>query len=89
MSKSFGKKIKELRLYNGLTLEEVAARIGTTKNYVWQLEDKTDSRPSGKLLLDISTLFGVSPGNMIDDDKLLVRKDWEPKPVTFIQKGLE
>ncbi|WP_417456453.1 helix-turn-helix domain-containing protein [Kordiimonas sp.] len=67
MSDSFGKKIRELRLAEGLKLEELAERLETTKNYVWQLENKSPARPSGQLLLKLADIFKVSPDFLIDD----------------------
>lgn len=67
MSDSFAKKVRKLRTDNDLTLEDLANKLGTTKNYVWQLENKTPARPSGQLLLRIADIFGVSPDFLIDD----------------------
>ena len=67
MSESFGRKIKELRIEKKLTLDELAEMIGSKKTYVWQLENKTPARPSGKLLLDLAKALGVSPDFLIDD----------------------
>ena len=67
MSESFGKKIKHLRIQKKLTLDELAEQIGSKKTYIWQLENKTPARPSGKLLLDLADALGVSPDFLIDD----------------------
>lgn len=68
MSDSFAKKVRHLRKKNHLTLEDLANKLGTTKNYVWQLENKTPARPSGQLLLKIADIFDVSPDYLIDDE---------------------
>lgn len=68
MSESFGRKIKQLRLEKKLTLDELAERIGSKKAYIWQLENKTPARPSGKLLLDLANALEVSPDFLIDDE---------------------
>lgn len=70
MSDSFGKKIRECRIKAGLTQEELAERLETQKNYVWQLENKSPARPSGKLLLKIADILEVSPDYLIDDSSL-------------------
>ena len=67
MSDSFGKKVRELRKAKGLKLEELAEKRETTKNYVWQLENKSPARPSGQLLLKLADIFEVSPDFLIDD----------------------
>ena len=67
MYEEFGRKIKKLRLKEKLTLDELAEKIGSKKAYIWQLENKTPARPSGKLLLDLAGALGVSPDFLIDD----------------------
>ncbi|WP_461427955.1 helix-turn-helix domain-containing protein [Gymnodinialimonas sp.] len=69
MSSNFGRKIKELRLSRGVTLDDLASRVGSTKAYVWQLENKTPARPSGKLLLDLANALCVAPDFLIDDEQ--------------------
>ncbi len=68
MSDSFGKKVRDLRISKGYTLEELANKLRTKKNYVWQLENKSPARPSGQLLLRIADILEVSPDFLIDDD---------------------
>lgn len=68
MSDSFAQKVRDLRKKEGLTLDELANKLGTSKNYVWQLENKTPARPSGQLLLRIADIFSVSPDFLIDDE---------------------
>jgi transcriptional regulator with XRE-family HTH domain len=70
MSDSFGSKIKALRIAKRLTLEEVAEKVDSTKAYVWQLENKVPARPSGKMLLELADVLGVSPDYLIDDSAL-------------------
>jgi len=67
VSDSFGKKVRKLRIAEGLKLEELAEKLETTKNYVWQLENKSPARPSGQLLLRIADIFDVSPDFLIND----------------------
>lgn len=69
MSDEFGKKIRDRRIKLGLTLEELAEKLGTTKNYVWQLENKSPARPSGQLLLKISDVLELPPDFLLDDEK--------------------
>ncbi|WP_423364394.1 helix-turn-helix domain-containing protein [Mycoplasma sp. P36-A1] len=63
-----GKKIKSLRLKNGLTLEELANRTELSKGFLSQLErDKTTT--SIQTLLDILDVLGTSAKDFFDDDK--------------------
>ena len=41
--------------------------IGSSKAYVWQLENKKNAKPSAELLLKISNYFGASPDFFLDD----------------------
>ncbi len=54
-----GSKIKELRLENGLTQEELANRVELTKGYISQLENNLTS-PSIETLLDILEVLGTN-----------------------------
>ena len=54
-----GEKIHQLRLKNSLTLEQLAAKIGTTKGHVWALENTTKNY-SAKKLHAIALALGVS-----------------------------
>jgi len=69
VSDSFGEKVRKLRKDKRWTLEELSNKLGTTKNYVWQLENKSPARPSGKLLLRIADILEVSPDFLIDDEE--------------------
>ncbi|MBR2802951.1 MAG: helix-turn-helix domain-containing protein [Erysipelotrichaceae bacterium] len=54
-----GKRIKALRLQNGLTLEELASRCELTKGFLSQLERNLTS-PSIATLQDITEVLGIS-----------------------------
>ena len=62
-----GIKIKELRLKNGLTQEELASRCELTKGYISQLENDLTS-PSIATLTDILTSLGTSLKDFFTDD---------------------
>ncbi len=67
MSEEFGEKIRKLRIDRGLTLEALANQVGSTKAYIWQLENKKPARPSADLLLKIANALAVSPDFLLDD----------------------
>lgn len=72
-----GKKIKQLRLKNELTLEELANRTELSKGFLSQLErDLTTT--SVQTLLDILEVLGTSPVSFFDerkDEKVVFSKD--------------
>jgi transcriptional regulator with XRE-family HTH domain len=68
MSEKFGEKLRKVRTRKGLTLEELATAVGSSKAYVWQLENKKNAKPSAELLLKIANCLGESPDFFLDDN---------------------
>lgn len=68
MSQKFGEKLRKVRTDRKMTLEELADAIGSSKAYVWQLENKKNAKPSAELLLKISNFLGESPDFFLDDE---------------------
>ena len=64
--KDTGLKIKELRLENGLTQEELANRCELTKGFISQIENNLTS-PSIHTLDDILEVLGTSLGEFFTD----------------------
>lgn len=71
-----GKKIRELRLGNGLTQEELANRVELTKGYISQLENNLTS-PSIQTLLDILEVLGTDVHEFfsLENDVVITYKD--------------
>lgn len=67
MSEKFGEKLRMVRTKRKKTLEELATAIGSSKAYVWQLENKKNAKPSAELLLKIANYLGESPDFFLDD----------------------
>ncbi|MEM6385656.1 MAG: helix-turn-helix transcriptional regulator [Pseudomonadota bacterium] len=67
MSKKFGEKLRHVRTSQRRTLEELAEAVGSSKAYVWQLENKKNAKPSAELLLKIANFLGESPDYFLDD----------------------
>lgn len=42
------KRIKELRISKGFSLDKLAELTGSSKSYIWELEIKNPPRPSAK-----------------------------------------
>lgn len=63
-----GIKIRELRLKNGLTQEELADRCDLTKGYISQLENDANS-PSITTLKDILDCLGCSLADFFSDEQ--------------------
>ncbi len=63
---TIGAKIRDLRLKNGLTQEELADRAELSKGYISQLENDLTS-PSIATLIDILTLLGTDLAEFFKD----------------------
>ncbi len=65
----FGQRIKELRTAQKLTLEQLAKDTGSSKSYIWELENKDPPRPSAEKLADIAKALGVTTDYLIGSDE--------------------
>lgn len=50
MPSQLGIKINELRRARGLTLDQLAQASGSSKSYMWEIENKDVARPSASTL---------------------------------------
>lgn len=66
MSK-LGKKIRTLRKNAGLTLDELAERSGSSKSYIWELENRPDTRPSAEKLGRVADVLDTTLEYLLDD----------------------
>lgn len=91
MDESFGDRLSRLREEAGLTLEALAGKVGSTKSYIWELENKPNIRPSAELVYKLSIALGTTVGvllgeSALDDvsefDQVFFRKYQPLKPQT-------
>ena len=66
--KDIGVKIRQLRLENGLTQEELANRCELTKGFISQIERHSTS-PSIITLIDILEVLGTTLGEFFSEDQ--------------------
>ena len=78
----FGNLIRELRKEQGLTIELVARKIGTSKGYVSGIENGKVNPPSMKFVLKLAKLLGQEP-------RLLVRLSWVDKAPAILRDEAE
>jgi transcriptional regulator with XRE-family HTH domain len=64
-----GKKVRTLRKEMGLTLEELADATGSSKSYIWELENKPIARPSAEKVGRIAAVLHVTPEYLLDDEQ--------------------
>ncbi len=61
----FGTMVRRLRLEKGLTLDELAGRLGSYKSYVWQIEAGRVNPPSVKFIHRYARLFRCDPKELV------------------------
>ncbi|SDR44506.1 Helix-turn-helix domain-containing protein [Rhizobiales bacterium GAS113] len=61
-------KLKELRIRNRQSLQQVADGVGTSKTHIWDMEQGNSGNPSRGLLEKIATHFRVSVSELIGED---------------------
>lgn len=75
MTTPLGDKIRKLRKDNGLTLDKLAELSGSSKSYVWELENKNPPRPSADKLSRIAVALGVTIEYFLDQDNRVTEAD--------------
>ena len=60
MATRLGDKIRELRKSKGLTLEQLGEATGSSKSYIWELENRNPPRPSVEKISKIAAVLGVT-----------------------------
>lgn len=61
-------KLREHRKKLGMSLDELAARTESSKSYLWELENRADSKPSADKLIKIASVLGVTTEYLLDDE---------------------
>ena len=62
-----GVRIKSLRANAGLTIEQLARLSYCSKSYIWDIENRVSSKPSGEKLKNISYQLGVTIEYLLSD----------------------
>lgn len=82
----FGDRLRDARKQAGLTLEALAERTGSTKAYMWQLENKDAAKVSGELLLKLCEALSMSPATLLGQS-INIAVDEMEKEVLFRKYG--
>ncbi|BDW90991.1 helix-turn-helix domain-containing protein [Thalassospira tepidiphila] len=75
MANSLGNKIRELRKANRLTLDQLATMTGSSKSYIWELENKNPPRPSAEKLSKIAEQLGTTIEFLLDAENKVDEED--------------
>lgn len=70
-----GDKIRDLRKEKKLTLDKLAELTGSSKSYIWELENKNPPRPSAEKLSKIAEQLGVTIEYLLDDQNKVTEAD--------------
>ena len=62
-------KIKRLRKEKGLTLEQLGDMTGSSKSYIWALENQNPPRPSAEKIQKIAEVLGVTGEFLLDQEQ--------------------
>lgn len=65
---SLGRRINELRLKTGESLQDVANAVGVSKARIWELEKGRTDNPSMALVTRLADHFSVSLGYLVSED---------------------
>jgi len=77
MATALGDKIRGLRKERKLTLDKLAELTGSSKSYIWELENKTPPRPSAEKLSRIADELGVTIEYLLDAEGAVSEEDAE------------
>ena len=67
MTKRFGEKIKHKRKLSGLSLQDLAAMVGRSKPYIYQIEEGL-SDPYLSVVVSLSKALGLSLDYVLDSN---------------------
>lgn len=68
MASSLGTKINSRRKELKMSLERLAEIAGTSKSYLWELENREKPNPSTEKLANIATALGVTTEFLMDNN---------------------
>lgn len=67
---SFAERLHELRIQRGMSLQDVATRVGMSKAHVWNLEKGISDNPTVDVLTKLADLFRVRIADLVGENPL-------------------
>ena len=83
MPTPLGERVREVRLKRGLTLEALAEQVGSSKSYMWEIENKAVARPSAEKLHLIAVALDTTAEYLLAADEVT---EVEAADVAFFRK---
>jgi transcriptional regulator with XRE-family HTH domain len=74
--------MKAHRIAQNMSLQEVADLIGTSKSYVWELEDGRCKNPSLSMVKKIANMFGYTVSAFIGETETIVNNGEKIRELT-------
>jgi transcriptional regulator with XRE-family HTH domain len=65
-----GERVRDLRRKKGLTLEALAELIGSSKSYIWEIENKDIARPSAEKLHQIAVALDTTSEYLLATEEI-------------------
>jgi len=75
MEEKVGQRVKECRKQQGLTLKQLAQKVGCTQSYISQLE-KGVTRPSLSMLGKLAEALGINVVDLLSDPSDVQERNW-------------
>ena len=72
---TLGEKLRRLRKENNLTLDQLAELTGTSKSYLWELENRDVSKPSADKLNKLAASLGTTLNYLLDEEGKVTEED--------------
>ena len=85
MSTPMGERIRSLRKEKGYTLEQLAQATGSSKSYIWELENKAPPRPSAEKLGRVAEVLGTTIDALIGSHSASL-ESMAPEDKAFFRK---
>lgn len=70
-----GDRIRSLRKARSLTLDQLAEQSGSSKSYIWELENKNPPRPSADKIVKIAQALGTTIEHLLGGDEAQTQED--------------
>jgi len=84
---SIGKNLRKVRIYNGLSQQELADALGTTKAAVSAYEH-SKTRPTFAMLIKIAQVLNVSTDYLLSFGDEYLDEVYDVSPINLIWQGI-
>lgn len=72
---TLGEKLRERRKASGLSLDALAEKVGASKSYIWELENRPELKPSAEKLSAIAEQLEVTVAYFFDTRSSVPKDD--------------